>query len=108
MFEKLFDCRTQLYSQDYRNLTIGSLNAQKNLKSYTDSLRQEFDSKTAIIEHLTDYKNESRNLRFTIIGIVLSLIATIIAAITLYFTPIPSDSISFSSFISFLFSKLFY
>lgn len=106
--EKLFDCRTQLYSQDYRNLTIGSLNAQKNLKSYTDSLRQEFDSKTAIIEHLTDYKNESRNQQFTIIGIVLSLIATVIAAITLYFTPIPSDTISFSSYIFSLFSKLFY
>ena len=105
--EKLFNHKTQLYSKDYQNLTVGSLKANNVLLSYVNSLQQEFSNKTAIIESLADYRASVQNKRFTIAGIVLSIIATCISAITLYFTPIPSDSISFPEFLFSIFSKLF-
>lgn len=105
--EKLFNHKTQLYSKDYQNLTVGSLKANNVLLSYVNSLRQEFSNKTAIIESLADYRASVQNKRFTIAGIVLSIIATCISAITLYFTPIPSDSIIFPEFLFSIFSKLF-
>lgn len=57
------------------------------------SIRQEFDRKTEILQHLADYKNESKNSKFSWFSMIASVI-------TLYFLIFPENTEPVAAFLN--------
>ena len=58
---------------DYSAITKSPLISQEKIQRQITMLEREFDNKTAILQHLSDYKNEKKNRKINIVMLVLSL-----------------------------------
>ena len=81
------------FQTDYRKLTKPPLEKTRLLEKRILSIRQEFDRKTEILQHLADYKNESKNSKF-------SWFSTIASVITLYFLIFPENTKPVAAFLN--------
>lgn len=91
----VFHGKTKHYFLDYTNLIDSSLYEMQKTDRLISKLRNDFDTKTEILQHLADYKNESKNNRF-------SWFSTIASVITLYFLIFPENTKPVAAFLSFL------
>lgn len=73
----VFNNKYNFHSYDYRIITESSVISQKKIQKQITALEKEFDNKTAILQHLSDYKNERKNRKINIVMLVLSIITVI-------------------------------
>ena len=98
-FQKLFPKKIYSFRQAHYSLSVLSIFQKDAILDQISIIKGEFDQKTQILQHLADYKNESKNNRF-------SWFSTIASIITLYFLIYPENTKPVASFLSFLVKSL--
>lgn len=89
---KLFNNKTMIRGFDYTDFTSIPLESMKRIKDQQAILTKDFESKESILQHLENYKHESRN------GLI-NYIMFFIALLTLLFLIFPEWSASIASWL---------
>ena len=90
--ENMFDQKTLCHGYDYRFLINLPMASMKRIRNQMSVLTNDFESKAAVLQHLEEYKHESR-------ARLINYISFFIAALTLILLIFPDWSISIAEFL---------
>ena len=90
--ENMFDQKTLCHGYDYRFLINLPMASMKRIRNQMSVLSNDFESKAAVLQHLEEYKHESR-------ARLINYITFFIAVLTLILLIFPDWSISIAEFL---------